>query len=603
MKTNKKSCSTLLASMIMILFLILTSSMATADPEESSSSMGPYAYITNYGSNNISVIDTSNDTVIATINDGNYPEAVAVNPTGTKVYVANRNSGIISVIDTATNTITGTVSVGSYPIGVAVNPTGTKVYVTNRDSNNVSVIDVTTNTVTATVDVEFPHGVVVNPAGTKVYVTRELASIVSVIDVATNTVTANISVGSYPVEVEVSLDGTKLYAVNQEGTVSVIDTNTNTVIATINIGEGNYPLGVAVTPDGTKVYVTNSGSSTVSVIDTVTNNVVATVAVGNYPFGVSVTPDGTKVYVANSYNNTVSVIDTATNNVTDTINVGSEPRAFGKFIGPLRVHPVANFSSNVTEGYAPLSVQFTDLSENATVWYWDFGDVSNSTEQNPTHTYSTAGNYTVNLTVSNAVGNNTLTKYEYIRVAPSLTQITYFEDGESTANWTNMSGGMIESSAARVYSGNHSFKYTDLSATKYNDDCTFMLPVETTNATVEWYANPSQNKTYSRLTILDGNASSKRGPWTVFGDNGQIQYWDEASWHNVKRYSAGNWYHFKLVVKSGTKYDLYVDDTLVASDINTQNPAKVYDRVVIFGFNVAGSSCYYDNINITVPRG
>ena len=65
------------------------------------------------------------------------------------------------------------------------------------------------------------------------------------------------------------------------------------------------------------------------------------------------------------------------------------------------VPPVANFSSNVTQGSAPLSVQFTDLSTNATIRNWNYGDGATSTEQNPSHTYSSAGNYTVNLTVSN----------------------------------------------------------------------------------------------------------------------------------------------------------------------------------------------------------
>ena len=95
----------------------------------------------------------------------------------------------------------------------------------------------------------------------------------------------------------------------------------------------------------------------------------------------------------------------------------------------------------------------------------------------------------------------------------------------------------------------------------------------------------------------------RKGLWTVFGNNGQIQYWERISYINVKRYSAGNWYNFKLVVESGTKYDLYVDDTLIASGINTLNPATAYDRVVIFGYNVASSSCYYDNIKMTVPVG
>jgi beta propeller repeat protein len=72
---------------------------------------------------------------------------------------------------------------------------------------------------------------------------------------------------------------------------------------------------------------------------------------------------------------------------------------------------VANFSTNVSKGYAPLTVQFTDLSENAKDWQWSFGDetlYNNNPwqdpmhwQQNPMHTYYSAGNYTVNLTVGN----------------------------------------------------------------------------------------------------------------------------------------------------------------------------------------------------------
>ena len=102
--------------------------------------------------------------------------------------------------------------------------------------------------------------------------------------------------------------------------------------------------GVAVNPAGTKVYVTNLGfyndpGNTVSVIDTATNKVTATVKVGTGPYGIAVTPNGKKVYVTNlgsqayitnsgSYNapgNTVSVIDAATNKVTATVKVGTGP--------------------------------------------------------------------------------------------------------------------------------------------------------------------------------------------------------------------------------------------------------------------------------------
>ncbi|WP_407281919.1 cobaltochelatase subunit CobN [Methanolobus sp. WCC1] len=68
--------------------------------------------------------------------------------------------------------------------------------------------------------------------------------------------------------------------------------------------------------------------------------------------------------------------------------------------------PVANFSVNETYGDCPLTVQFNDLSENATSWYWDFGDGENSTEQNPVHTYDSVGFFNVKLKVSNSQGSN-----------------------------------------------------------------------------------------------------------------------------------------------------------------------------------------------------
>jgi YVTN family beta-propeller protein len=90
-----------------------------------------------------------------------------------------------------------------------------------------------------------------------------------------------------------------------------------------------------VTPDGSKVYVANYEDNTVSVIDTATNIVNATIPVGTEPFGVAVTPDGSKVYVANQVSNNVSVIATATNVLIGSpIGVGTGPTAFGIFIIP-----------------------------------------------------------------------------------------------------------------------------------------------------------------------------------------------------------------------------------------------------------------------------
>ncbi len=66
--------------------------------------------------------------------------------------------------------------------------------------------------------------------------------------------------------------------------------------------------------------------------------------------------------------------------------------------------PVPDFSSNITAGTVPLSVQFIDESQYAESVEWDFGDGDSSTDRNPAHTYSESGLYTVSLT---AIGNRT----------------------------------------------------------------------------------------------------------------------------------------------------------------------------------------------------
>jgi PKD repeat protein len=80
--------------------------------------------------------------------------------------------------------------------------------------------------------------------------------------------------------------------------------------------------------------------------------------------------------------------------------------------------PVADFSATPTAGTAPLSVQFTDSSTGSpSSWSWDFGDGTTVTDENPLHTYTSAGTYSVSLTATNSLGSNTSVESDYIMVA------------------------------------------------------------------------------------------------------------------------------------------------------------------------------------------
>ena len=93
--------------------------------------------------------------------------------------------------------------------------------------------------------------------------------------------------------------------------------------------------------------------------------------------------------------------------------------------------PTASFSGTPTTGAAPLSVSFTDSSTGSpTAWSWTFGDGGTSTVQSPSHSYTSAGTYTVALKATNANGNNTCTKEDYISVTA-----TRSADRSTGARW------------------------------------------------------------------------------------------------------------------------------------------------------------------------
>lgn len=83
--------------------------------------------------------------------------------------------------------------------------------------------------------------------------------------------------------------------------------------------------------------------------------------------------------------------------------------------------PLAGFSVHGANGTAPLAVSFSDTSTNTpTAWNWSFGDGTFSETKNPEKTYMSAGNYTVNLTVANAYGADSVTKTDVISVTSSV---------------------------------------------------------------------------------------------------------------------------------------------------------------------------------------
>jgi len=131
--------------------------------------------------------------------------------------------------------------------------------------------------------------------------------------------------------------------------------------------------------------------------------------------------------------------------------------------------PVADFSAEKTFVYLGETVQFYDNSKSAPqTWSWDFGDSGTSTEVNPTHLYSTPGNYTVSLTTTNYYGNNTETKTAYIEVYPVDECLKFeddFEDPDFHPAWSFINGTWS------IYSDGTMRQSSNYYGSTYDDAC------------------------------------------------------------------------------------------------------------------------------------
>lgn len=339
----------------------------------SESAAAPFAYLCEQAGSppqptNIAVVDTATNSVTARLFDEACSSGVAVSPDGSRAYVSGTcgfgDPGctpldpVVFVIDTATNRMVATI--GPIIAGqILVAPSGTRAYATGAD--RLWVMDTTTNSVLTSIP-GIGHGaagLAIDPSASRVYVVNSCGDgdcngallpngTVSVVDTATNGVLATITVGVLSKSIALDAAGTFAYVTNAcgdeascstaNGTLSVIDTATNTVVDSVALGTSVE--GVAVT--GTHAYVAGYGNDRLLVVDTVSRSMVASVPIGQFSTAVAARASGDRVYAlslcardANLCSHaSVTVVDTTTNGVVATIPVGFEPPTLGEFLAP-----------------------------------------------------------------------------------------------------------------------------------------------------------------------------------------------------------------------------------------------------------------------------
>ena len=174
----------------------------------------------------------------------------------------------------------------------------------------------------------------VPPPSSLAWVSNERAGTVTVIDTATDKVVATVKLGFRPRGIEVSPDGRRVYvalsdtARNAQGpgdAIVALDAATRQIVTRYDAGTD--PERFAVSRDGSRLYASNEDAGTATITDLRKRKVLAALVVGIEPEGVALSPDGHWIYVTAETSNTVSVIDTRAERVVASFLVDPRPRA------------------------------------------------------------------------------------------------------------------------------------------------------------------------------------------------------------------------------------------------------------------------------------
>jgi YVTN family beta-propeller protein len=272
---------------------------------------GSRVYVCNYISGDVSVIDTKDRRVIATIKVGEYPQRVALSPDESLAFVTNYGSRSISVVSTQTLKCVRDIDVGAHPWGIVVSPDGKFVYTHVRGDQSLAILETDTYTVShASVSHSECQDIGISPDGLKLYLSghgkegNHLIEKLTVIDSQTHHILAQVRTPQFPWWVSVNPENGKVYVMCQhERKIAVIDAAFQIEVFDSVYTEGQLAFG------GKYAYLLDYSANAVAVIDTETHQVIHNIDIDGpvSPWNVVYAKPGV-LYISDYANNTARVI-------------------------------------------------------------------------------------------------------------------------------------------------------------------------------------------------------------------------------------------------------------------------------------------------------
>lgn len=295
-----------------------------------------FAYISNSGSNTVTVFDVVNlrqDRVIAV---GKDPTGVAVNPHRHEVYVVNSGSGTVSVINALTNRVVATIAVLRDPYTIDVDAEGRRGYVANSGSNNVSVIDLAARREIGVIPAGQAPGLArIAPDGNSLVITNRVSGTASIADPRSFKVRSTFGPCPGATDAVILPDSSKAFVACSGGhqvmAVGLAQQSReegalpDRLLAFLDVGK--TPISIALKPDGGEAFVSNFDSDTVSEIATSTNEVGGAYLIGSHPVRGVVSADNSLLYVSDFNSGQVSVYSIEDGERIGSVKVGEGPDA------------------------------------------------------------------------------------------------------------------------------------------------------------------------------------------------------------------------------------------------------------------------------------
>jgi YVTN family beta-propeller protein len=326
-----------------------------------------YAYVTNGGSNTVTVLDIVNLRQDRVLQVGTEPTGVTANPKRNEVYAVNSGSGSVTVIDAEKNRIVATIPVHRRPYFIDVDSEGQRAYVANSGSNNVSVIDLEKRREIAAIGVgEGPGLARISPDRGSLVVPNRVSGSVSIIDPAAFKVRTVFDGCQQATDAVILPDSSKAFvacsgghqvmAIGLARPASPIDSeHVDRLLSFLEVGR--TPVHLALKPDGGEIFVSNFDSDSISEIGTGTNEVGGAYLVGAHPSSGVVSADNAFLWISNFNADSIGVYSIDDGKLINTVHVGGGPDALAFSANGFLLLAVDARSGDVsvlkTQSYAP----------------------------------------------------------------------------------------------------------------------------------------------------------------------------------------------------------------------------------------------------------